>query len=75
MAKPDYEKVPYPPFRKGTANPANDENFHRRDTHAREMDDDGVSDKDASRDYFFNLKHFGGERCGDQQRAEPTRKK
>jgi hypothetical protein len=70
--KPDYEKVPYPPFRKGTVNRNNTETFHRRDTHDREMDNDHVSNEDSDRDYYRNLKVFSGNRC-DDQRAEPTR--
>lgn len=56
----------------GTSNPANTDTFHRRDTHVREMDDDGQSNAAADADWRRNLDKFSGNRC-DNQALPPTR--
>ncbi len=73
MAKFPYQNVPNPPFREGTRNPANTDTFHRRDTHAREKDEDGVTNAGADSDYYRNLRTFDGSRCSDQT-LPPTRR-
>lgn len=75
MSKAPYDKVPYPPFLPGTQNSGNTDTWHRRDTWQREKDDMGIDNKAADNDWRRNLDHFNGSRCGDQQRAEPTRKR
>ena len=74
MAKFPYQNVPNPPFRNGTSNPNNtDTRSTARDTHAREMDDDGVSNAGADTDYGDNMRKFDGSRCSDQT-LPPTRR-
>lgn len=53
-------------------NPNNTDTFRRRGTWDRELDNDRVSNSDADKDYYANIKKFDGSRCDDQA-AGPTR--